>query len=51
MPADAKWYTRLVVASAVIDALEKMDLAYPQVDEAKKAELAKAREALEAAKG
>ncbi|MBP7676318.1 MAG: polyphosphate kinase 2 family protein [Thermoanaerobaculia bacterium] len=51
VPADAKWYTRLVVASAVIDALEKMDLAYPQVDEAKKAELAKAREALEAAKG
>ena len=51
VPADAKWYTRLVVASAVIDALEKMDLAYPQVDEAKKAELSKAREALEAAKG
>ncbi|CAG0984385.1 partial Polyphosphate:ADP phosphotransferase, partial [Anaerolineae bacterium] len=51
VPADAKWYTRLVVASAVIDALERMDLAYPQVDEAKKAELAKAREALEAAKG
>ena len=51
VPADAKWYTRLVVASAVADALEKMDLAYPTVDEAKRAELAKAREALEAAKG
>jgi PPK2 family polyphosphate:nucleotide phosphotransferase len=51
VPADAKWYTRLVVASAVIDALEKMDLAYPEVDDAKKAELASAREALEAAKG
>ena len=49
--ADTKWFTRLVVASAVIDALEKMDLAYPEVDEAKKAELAKAREALEAEKG
>ena len=51
VPADAKWYTRLVVASAVIDALERMDLAYPEVDEAKKAELAKARAALEAEKG
>jgi PPK2 family polyphosphate:nucleotide phosphotransferase len=51
VPADTKWFTRLVVASAVIDALEGMDLAYPEVDEAKKAELAKAREALEAEKG
>ena len=51
VPADTKWFTRLVVASAVIDALEKMELAYPVVDEAKKAELAKAREALEAEKG
>ena len=51
VPADTKWFTRLVVASAVIDALEKMELSYPEVDEAKKAELAKAREALEAEKG
>jgi PPK2 family polyphosphate:nucleotide phosphotransferase len=51
VPADAKWFTRLVVASAVIDALEKMDLAYPVVDEAKEAELAKAKAALEAEKG
>ncbi len=51
VPADAKWYTRLVVASAVIDALERMELAYPEVDAAKRAELAKARETLEAAKG
>lgn len=48
VPADAKWYTRLVVSAAVIDALEKMDLAYPEVDAAKKAELEKARAALEA---
>ena len=50
VPADTKWFTRLVVASAVIDALEQMDLAYPEVDEAKKAELAKARAALEGEK-
>ncbi len=50
VPADAKWFTRLAVASAVIDALEKMDLAYPEVGEEKKAELALAREALAAPK-
>ena len=51
VPADSKWFTRLAVASAVIDALEKMDLAYPEVDEAKRAGLAKAKAALEAEKG
>ena len=33
----------------MIDALEKMDLAYPEVDEAKKADLAQAKDALESA--
>jgi len=51
VPADNKWFTRLVVASAVIDTLEKMDLAYPEVDEAKKADLAQAKDALESEKG
>lgn len=50
VPADNKWFTRLVVASAVVDALEKMDLAYPVVDDAKKAELEEARKALLAEK-
>ena len=51
VPADNKWFTRLVVAAAVNDALERLDLAYPKVDEAKKTELAKARAELEAEKG
>ena len=51
VPADAKWFTRLAVAAAGIDALEKMDLSYPEVDEAKRDELAKARVVLEARKG
>jgi polyphosphate kinase 2 (PPK2 family) len=51
VPANAKWFTRLAVASAVIDALEKMGLAYPEVDDAKKAELEQARVALESSKG
>jgi hypothetical protein len=46
VPADHKWFTRVVVAAAVIDALASLDLHYPQVDEAKRKELAWARQAL-----
>jgi polyphosphate kinase 2 (PPK2 family) len=31
VPADNKWYTRVVVAAAIIDALAGLDLAYPKV--------------------
>ena len=43
VPADNKWFTRLVVAGAIVDGLERLDLAYPQVDEAQRKELAAAR--------
>jgi len=46
VPADNKWFTRLVVAAAVVDALAGLDLAYPEVDAAKKRELVAARAAL-----
>jgi len=46
VPADNKWFTRAVVAAAIIDGLYSLDLAYPRVDEAKRAELAEARLAL-----
>jgi PPK2 family polyphosphate:nucleotide phosphotransferase len=46
VPADNKWFTRLVVAAAIVAALEKLDLEYPKVDAAKKKELAAARAAL-----
>ena len=46
VPADNKWFTRLVVAAAVVHALEGMNLKYPKVDAAQKAELLKAREQL-----
>src|SRR5438270_7350630 len=45
IPADNKWFTRLVVASATIEALHSLDLQFPEVDAAKKKELAKVREA------
>ncbi len=46
VPADNKWYTRLVVAATIVDALERQGLAYPHVDAAKRRELATARAAL-----
>jgi PPK2 family polyphosphate:nucleotide phosphotransferase len=46
VPADNKWFTRLVVSSAIIDALHSLDLAFPTVDKAKKKELQAARETL-----
>jgi len=46
VPADNKWYTRLVVAAAIAEALWKLDLAYPGIDEARRKEIAAARKAL-----
>ena len=50
VPADHKWFTRLVVASAVIDALDDMDLDYPKFDAKRKGELEEARQLLESEK-
>jgi PPK2 family polyphosphate:nucleotide phosphotransferase len=47
VPADNKWFTRLVVAAAVIDALDGMDLQFPSVDAAKRRELQAVRKLLE----
>jgi PPK2 family polyphosphate:nucleotide phosphotransferase len=47
VPADNKWFTRLVVAAAIIEALDDMNLAYPKVDEEKRKELEAARSMLE----
>jgi polyphosphate kinase 2 (PPK2 family) len=47
VPADNKWYTCLVVASAIVHALEDLNLSYPKVDAAKRKELKAARIALE----
>jgi PPK2 family polyphosphate:nucleotide phosphotransferase len=46
VPADNKWFTRLVVAAAVIDGLASLDLAYPEVGDEKLKELAAARKLL-----
>ncbi|MBS0245659.1 MAG: polyphosphate kinase 2 family protein [Proteobacteria bacterium] len=48
VPADNKWFTRLVVAGALVEALESLKLAYPKVEGAALDELEKAKAALKA---
>ena len=46
VPADNKWFTRLIVASVIIEALDALDLTFPVVDKAKRRELKTVRESL-----
>jgi len=46
IPADNKWFTRMVVAAALIDTLESLDLHYPKVGPDKLKELAAAKKQL-----
>jgi PPK2 family polyphosphate:nucleotide phosphotransferase len=43
VPADNKWFTRLVVSAAVVQALAELDLRYPTVDSVKRSQLDEAR--------
>ena len=45
VPADNKWFARLLVVAAIVVAMEKLDLAYPTVDAEQKKELQAIREA------
>jgi PPK2 family polyphosphate:nucleotide phosphotransferase len=46
VPADNKWFTRLLVGAAIVDVMEHLRLAYPKVDTAKREELRTARTTL-----
>jgi PPK2 family polyphosphate:nucleotide phosphotransferase len=48
VPADRKWYARCVVAAAIVDGLESLNLQFPKIDAGKRRELKRVREALEA---
>jgi PPK2 family polyphosphate:nucleotide phosphotransferase len=50
VPADHKWFTRVVVASVIVQTLESLNLCYPKLEGAKKKELAQARKELLAEK-
>jgi PPK2 family polyphosphate:nucleotide phosphotransferase len=51
VPADNKWFTRLVVAGAIVETLEGLKLAYPKVDPDKRKELQATRAMLAEKKG
>ena len=46
VPADRKWFARLVVAAALVERMEALDLQFPKVDEAQLSELKKAEAGL-----
>jgi PPK2 family polyphosphate:nucleotide phosphotransferase len=46
VPADNKWFTRVVVAAAIVDALWSLDLHYPKIDAARRKELEAAKRKL-----
>ena len=47
VPANKKWFARLVVAGAIVKALEDLDLTYPRVDSEKQRELEEGRKILD----
>ncbi len=47
VPADHKWFARVVIGSAIVSALEELNLKFPRVDKASLQEFKKVREALE----
>jgi hypothetical protein len=51
VPADHKWFTRLVVAAAIVNTLERLDPQYPEVPAKSREELAGMRKQLEAELG
>jgi PPK2 family polyphosphate:nucleotide phosphotransferase len=46
VPADNKWFSHLVVAAAIVETLDELDLSYPQVDSAKRKEIKQGKKAL-----
>jgi hypothetical protein len=46
VPADNKWFSRMIVASAIIDTLASLDLAYPRVSKEQLKEIADAKQIL-----
>jgi PPK2 family polyphosphate:nucleotide phosphotransferase len=49
VPANRKWFARLVMAGAIVDALEELHLEYPQLDAGRRKELEKGRALVETA--
>lgn len=48
VPADHKWFARVVIGSTIVNALDKLDLKFPEVDKAELSEFERIRDTLEA---
>jgi polyphosphate kinase 2 (PPK2 family) len=46
IPADDKWFTRLIIANIIVNELEQLDLSYPKLSDQQKTELASAKKIL-----
>lgn len=46
VPADHKWFARVVIGSTIVAALDRLDLHFPKVDKADRSEFKQVREAL-----
>jgi PPK2 family polyphosphate:nucleotide phosphotransferase len=46
VPADHKWFARVVIGSAIVGALDRLDLQFPKVDKAERSEFKQVRQAL-----
>ena len=46
VPADHKWFARVVIGSTIVSALDRLDLHFPKVDKADKSEFKQVRQAL-----
>jgi PPK2 family polyphosphate:nucleotide phosphotransferase len=46
VPADHKWFARLVIGSTIVSALDRLDLHFPKVDKAERSEFKQVRQAL-----
>jgi hypothetical protein len=46
VPADHKWFARVVIGSTIVAALDRLDLQFPKVDKAELSEFKQVRKAL-----
>ncbi|KJC52987.1 hypothetical protein UP09_01235 [Bradyrhizobium sp. LTSP885] len=51
VPADHKWFARVVIGSAIVSALDRLDLKFPEIDKVELDEFKRIRESLMAEKG
>ncbi|HET7002429.1 MAG TPA: hypothetical protein VFI33_14000, partial [Puia sp.] len=46
IPADDKWFTRLIIANIIVNELSRLDLSYPQLSDQQKKDLENSKKLL-----